>query len=537
MNNFVHFTELLHKVDQNVKLLYRMNHLERKNAELLVLLEVSKVLSSSFDLYENLYRAMKLLSDYLDMRRGTITLFDPATGELKIAVAYGLTPEQIARGRYKIGEGIVGRVVETGAPIIVPDIGKEPLFLNRTGARIEKDNISFLCVPIKFKSEILGVLSVDRLFDESISFEEDLRVLEIVATLIAQALKLYQAYFEERSKRQELEQELIERYQFQNIICASPVMREIIKTALKIAPTRATILLRGESGTGKELLARAIHYSSPRAKNPFIAINCAAIPENLLEAELFGFEKGAFTGAYATKKGKFELADGGTLFLDEVGDLPLPLQAKLLRVLQEQTFERLGSTKTIKVDVRIIAATNRDLEDMVKRGEFREDLYWRLNVVPLFIPPLRDRKEDIPHLVNHFLRKFNNLYGKELKISPEALETLLEYPFPGNVRELENLMERIVLLSEKRLIEKSDLEKFLRRKDSQAELKEKGRETNFGTRKGLLSELEELEKRKILQVLEECRFNQSKAARLLGLTRRQLSYRLKKYLLQEIKGS
>lgn len=325
-----------------------MNIFEKKNVELFALFEVSKILSSSFDLKDNLYQAMKLLSDHLDMRRGTVTLLDPKTGELRIEIAYGLTPEQIARGRYKIGEGIVGKVVEIGSPMVVPDIGKEPLFLNRTKARIQKNNISFLCVPIKFKEEILGVLSVDRLFDESVSFEEDLRVLEIVATLIAQAIKLYQAFYEEKSKREELEHELKEKYHFQNIIYASSSMKEIIKTALKIAPTKATVILRGESGTGKELLARAIHFNSPRLKKPFIAINCAAIPETLLEAELFGFEKGSFTGAYASKKGKFELADGGTLFLDEIGDLTLSLQAKLLRVLQEQSFERLGGTKVLR---------------------------------------------------------------------------------------------------------------------------------------------------------------------------------------------
>lgn len=511
-----------------------MNTLERKNAELLALLEVSKVLSSSFDLKENLYQAMKLLSDYLDMRRGTITLLDPPTGELRIAVAYRLTPEQIARGRYKIGEGIVGKVVETGTPMVVPDIGKEPLFLNRTGARIEKNNISFICVPIKFKKEILGVLSVDRLFDETISFEEDLRVLEIVATLIAQALKLYQAFHEERTRREELEHELRERYQFQNIVYASPSMKEVIKTALKIAPTKATVLLRGESGTGKELLAKAIHFSSPRAKNPFIAINCAAIPENLLEAELFGFEKGAFTGAYTTKKGKFELADGGTLFLDEIGDLPFSLQPKILRVLQEQTFERLGSTKSVKVDVRIIAATHKNLEEMVKKGNFREDLYWRLNVVPLFIPPLRDRKEDIPHLVNYFLKKFNILYKKRLKMTPEAIERLMDHSYPGNVRELENLLERIVLLSEKESIEEKDIAKFLSSKElpSGREVKNSG---TISTSENLLKELEEIERERILKVLEECNFNQSKAAKILGLSRRQLSYRLQKYLKMTLK--
>jgi Nif-specific regulatory protein len=423
-------------------------------------------------------------------------------------------------------------VVEKGEPMVVPDIGKEPLFLNRTGARIEKDNISFLCVPIKFKDEILGVLSVDRIFDETISFEEDLRVLEIVATLISQALKLYQAFYEERARREELEYELKERYAFKNIIYASPEMKEVIKIALKIAPTKATVLLRGESGTGKELLARAIHYASPRANKPFIAINCAAIPETLLEAELFGYEKGAFTGAFTSKKGKFELADGGTLFLDEIGDLPLSLQAKLLRVLQEQTFEKLGGTKLIKVDVRIIAATHRNLEEMVERGEFREDLYWRLNVIPIFIPPLRERKKDIPLLVNHFIKKFNEIYGKNIKIKPEALEVLLDYPFPGNIRELENLIERLVLLTEGEWIEGESVKKILKIKKSllkEDKLLTPPRE-DFFKKEGLLKEIERIERERILKVLEECHFNQTKAAKILGLTRRQLSYRLQKYL-------
>lgn len=505
--------------------------LERKNAELRALFEVSKVLSSSFDIKYNLFKALKLLSDYLDMRRGTVTLLDQKTGELRIEVAYGLTPEQMARGRYKIGEGIVGKVVETASPLVVPDIGKEPLFLNRTGARrIEKDKISFLCVPIKFKDEILGVLSVDRIFDESVSFEEDLRVLEIVANLMSQVLKLYQIYYEEKTKREELEQELKEKYRFQNIIYVSSSMKEVIKTALKVASTKATVLLRGESGTGKELLAKAIHFTSPRANNPFIAINCAAIPESLLEAELFGYEKGAFTGAYTSKKGKFELADEGTLFLDEIGDLPLSLQAKILRVLQEQSFERLGGTKSIKVDVRIIAATHKNLEEMVEKGLFREDLYWRLNVVPLFIPPLRERKEDIPLLIEHFLQKFNHYYAKNVKFTSEAIEKLIHYPFPGNVRELENLVERLVLLSEKDSIESFEVEKFLIYKNFSQSLDQTNlNPKSSSTSKGLLNEIEALEKQKILKALRECNFNQSKAAKILGLTRRQLNYRLKKY--------
>ncbi len=493
-----------------------MQVMDRKQAELEALLKVSAVLSSSFELFENLQQAMKILSDFLDMRRGTITLFDRATGELKIVVAHGLTPEQIARGRYKIGEGIVGKVVKTGEPIVVPDIGKEPLFLNRTGARIEKENISFLCVPIKIKDEILGVLSVDRIFDESISFEEDLRVLRIVATLIGQAIKLYQAFWEEKTRREELEIELQKRYRFHNIVYASEKMREVIKTCLKIAGTKAPVLIRGESGTGKELVAKAIHYNSPRAKAPFVAINCAAIPENLLEAELFGYEKGAFSGAYTSKKGKFELANGGTLFLDEIGDMPLSLQAKLLRVLQEQSFERLGGTETLKVDVRIIAATHRDLEAMIKEGLFREDLYYRLNVVPIFLPPLRKRPEDIPVLIEHFLEKFNREYGKSIKFSPRAVKVLLGYSWPGNVRELENLVERIVLLSEREEVSEEEVSLYLK-------------EQKDPEKKGLVKEISELEKERIIEALKACNFNQTKAARLLGLTRRQLGYRIKKY--------
>jgi len=505
---------------------FNISVFKRQKAELSALLEVSKILSSSFDLKENLTQAMKILSDFLDMRRGTITLFDKTTGELKIVVAHGLTPEQIARGRYKIGEGIVGKVVETGHPIVVPDIGKEPLFLNRTGARrIEKENISFLCVPIKIKDEILGVLSVDRLFDESISFEEDLRVLEIVATLIGQAIKLYRTFLEEKSRREELERELKRRYQFHNIVYASDKMKEVIKTCLKIAKTKASVLIRGESGTGKELIAKAIHYNSDRAQAPFITINCAAIPETLLEAELFGYEKGAFTGAYTSKPGKFELADGGTLFLDEIGDLPLPLQAKLLRVLQEQTFERLGSTKVIKVDVRIIAATNRELEQMIKKGEFREDLYWRLNVVPIYLPSLKERIEDIPILVDHFLNKFNSHYGKNVKISSDVLNIFLKYSWPGNVRELENLIERLVLLCENEVIKKEDLPFYIIEEAENVKKKPSPR--------GLPREISELEKEKILEALRLCEFNQSRAARLLGLTRRQLCYRIKKYDLKK----
>ena len=504
--------------------------MDRKQAELEALLKVSTILGSSFDLFKNLETSMKILSDFLNMRRGTITLLDKDTGELRIVVAHGLTPEQIKKGRYKIGEGIVGRVVETGEPIVVPDIEKEPLFLNRTGARIEKKNISFLCVPIKLKDEILGVLSVDRIFDETISFEEDLRVLKIVATLIAQAIKLYHAFLEEKNRREQLEIELRKKYRFHNIVYASQAMKEIIKTCLKIANTKTAVLIRGESGTGKELIAKAIHYNSNRAKGPFIAINCAAIPENLLEAELFGYEKGAFSGAYTSKKGKFELANGGTIFLDEIGDLPLSLQPKLLRVIQEQTLERLGGTTSIKIDVRIIAATNKNLEEMIEKGLFREDLYYRLNVVPIFLPPLRERKEDIPVLLDYFLEKFNKEYNKNIVLSPEAYNMLLNYEWPGNVRELENLIERLVLLSENSKISQKEIEQYLKQNCYFQEKIENAKQEPGK----LVKDISEIEKQKIIEALKMCNFNQTKAAKILGLTRRQLIYRIQKYGLKQL---
>ncbi|MCS7281255.1 MAG: nif-specific transcriptional activator NifA [Desulfobacterota bacterium] len=507
-----------------------MEDLKRKNAELSALLEVSMILNSSFNLEDNILNALKTLSEHLDMERGTVTLLDKKTGELRIAVAYGLTKEQIARGKYKIGEGIVGRVVESGSPIIVPDIGKEPLFLNRTGARIQKDNISFLCVPIKIKNEILGVLSVDRIFQDTVALEEDLRVLEIVATLIGQAIKIYNAYEEERTEREHLFLELKAKHSIPNIISVSEKMEQVIRIALKVANTKTTVLVRGESGTGKELIARAIHYEGNRSKGPFVALNCAALPETLLEAELFGFEKGAFTGAHATKPGKFELANGGTIFLDEIGDVSQAIQVKLLRVIQEQTFERLGGTKPIKVDVRIIAATNRDLEKMVKEGKFREDLYWRLNVVPIFIPPLRERREDILPLVEHFLKKFRKEYGKDLKITNGALEILRAYSWPGNVRELENTIERIAVLSEDGLVTEEDIPSYIKEYIRE---EKKSIEEKTSSNESLISEIQGVERERIVEALKKTNFNKSKAARLLGITLRQITYKIEKYGINE----
>lgn len=490
-----------------------------RNKELEALLEVSKVLTASFDLEENLNAAMKALGRMLDMQRGCVFLLEPPTGEIKIVAAYGLTGNEIKRGKYKIGEGIVGGVMEAGRPSFVPNIGKEPRFLNKTASRPRKDGVSFISVPIGIKGETFGVLSADRIYaEEHGGVDDDLRVLEIVASLIAQFVKLYETYRKAEDEKESLRSQLRERFRADNIVGESEKFRAVLKAALKAAGTDATVLLLGESGTGKELIAKTVHYQSGRAGGPFVAVNCAALPDNLLEAELFGSEKGAFTGATSKRIGRFETARGGSLFLDEVGELPLALQAKLLRVLQERTFERIGSSMPIKADLRVIAATNKNLIEEVKRGGFREDLYWRLNVLPIVLPPLRERKGDISLLIKFYTDKFNVAYGKNVAISDEALKSFIAHDWPGNVRELANVLESLIIMSEKNLIEAADLA--------------------FGAARSPLCDVEssslkeevfELERRRIILALKENGFIQHRAANALGITPRQLGYRVRKY--------
>ncbi|MBI5025800.1 MAG: nif-specific transcriptional activator NifA [Nitrospirae bacterium] len=499
-----------------------------KTLEISTLYEISKILGSSLNFKSNLKSAMKILSEYLDMKRGTVAL--KKDGEIIIEAAHGLTQDEIKRGRYKLGEGIIGRVAKLGSPIVIPNVGDEPLFLDRTGARqkIKKDNIAFLCVPIKFRNEVLGVLSVDRLFEaKGISVEEDLRLLKIIASLIAQSVKLYREVEKEKEtlleEKEELKRELKGKYKLENVIAQSDRMLEVFEAVHRVAKARTNVFLRGESGTGKELVAKAIHYMSPRAKGSFIKFNCASIPEGLLESELFGHEKGAFTGATAMRKGRFELADGGTIFLDEIGDLPLKLQPKILRVLQEREFERVGGEKTIKVDVRLIAATSRDIEGLVSQGRFREDLYYRLNVVPILLPALRERKEDIPILAEYFLKRFNEENEKKVSMSSDALKILMDYDWPGNVRELENTIERLVVMSDKNIIKPSDFPLNLRSPVVKITLQ----------KESLKSSLEETEKAGIINALEKTGWVQARAAKLLGLTPRQIGYKMRKYGIEE----
>jgi Nif-specific regulatory protein len=499
-----------------------------RDVKVKVLVEIGEVLSSSLDLEETLNSILRFLSESLNMHRGTITLVDPRSNELHIEVAQGLTKEEKERGRYKIGEGITGKVVETGQPMVIKDIQAEPLFLNRTQARkdLEERKFAFLCVPVKVGNKVIGALSVDHLFKGDISYEEDIKVLTIIASMIGQAVRVRELAEKDKqavvTENLKLRQELKGKYKFGNIVYGSKAMETILEGAAQVADSNATVLLSGESGTGKELVASAIHYQSPRANKPFIKVACAALPENLLESELFGYERGAFTGAMERRMGRFELADNGTIFLDEIGDLTLSTQVKLLRVLQEREFERLGGNQTVKVDVRVICATHRDLLKMVEEGKFRQDLYYRINVFPMIVPPLRDRKEDIPLLANHFIHKYGKENHKSVRsINQPALEMLLAHDWPGNVRELENAIERAVVLCNKDTITPKELPPNLRI----------GEALNLPATGATLPEIvASLEKKKIEDALNKYK-TQRKAAKALGITERILGYKMLKYRL------
>lgn len=506
----------------NKKKIHKTDPIVQKNQELAAILEVSKVLTTSFDLEKNLSLVMSTLGNLLDMQRGCVFLLDPASQQLRIVAAHGLTRQSIEKGKYQIGEGIVGRVLEKRTPMVIPNIGEDPKFLNKTGARPSKDGISFLCVPIQIKRKGLGVISVDRIYSkEHGKVDDDLRVLEIIASLIGQFVKLWESYEEVEKEKELLKRELKGKYRIENMIGQSARMQGVFEAVYRVSPSKATVLLRGESGTGKELIAKAVHYMSPRNNNPFIKFNCASIPEGLLESELFGHEKGAFTGAIASRSGKFELADKGTIFLDEIGDLPVTLQPKILRVLQEREFERVGSEKTIKVDVRIIAATSRNLENLVSAGKYREDLYFRLNVIPLFLPPLREREEDIPVLIDYFLNKFNKENHRSVSLDKGALHVFLHYSWPGNVRELENTIERLVIMSGTDRISAQDLPVSLSIR----------RAKTVDRSVSLTSNVEEIERSNIIDALDKTGWVQAKAAKILGITPRQIGYKIKKYNL------
>jgi len=419
-----------------------------EESDLLIIYEISKILSSSLDLQRTTHQVVTILAGHLN-GRAVVSLMQES-GELQIFEASGLTAEEKARGRFKVGEGITGKIMKSGIPMVVPDISREPLFLHRTGAPqgLADEVVAFIGVPIQVGRSTVGVLSVARSAPRGISvrYERIVRLLKMAANLIGQTAHLHQHIGAERAalmeEKHRLQKQLQGKYRLENVIGVSKRMQEVFAEIHQVAASRSTVLLRGESGTGKEVVARAIHFLSPRRERPFISLNCAALSETLLESELFGHEKGSFTGATTERKGRFELAHGGTLFLDEIGEISPAFQTKLLRVLQERELERVGGSKPIHVDVRLICATNRNLEEAVAKGEFRADLYYRINVVTLFLPPLRERREDIPLLAQYFLEKFNRENERHLMLSPDALKIMLECNWPGNVRELENCIER-----------------------------------------------------------------------------------------------
>jgi Nif-specific regulatory protein len=438
--------------------------LERKIKLKDILLKISHNVDSLYELKDVFEMVMRQLAEHFGIIRGMLVLFGgDGSDSLSIHSAYNLTDEEISRGTYRVGEGVIGRAVASGKCEAIEDVHKDKNFLNRTQIKRRRDvPISFIAAPFKLDGQVAGVIAVEKVFEsaEVLKDEEDLAML--VGSIIANKVRAFQRISVEKEKleaeNQSLKRELKRQYSTDAIVCKNRKMLDILELVGLVAESSTSIMVLGESGTGKEMIARAIHESSPRRSGPFVSVNCAAIPENLLESELFGHKRGSFTGAVQDKKGKFRLADGGTIFLDEIGDMPMHLQVKLLRAVQEREIEPIGSETKEKIDVRFVAATNRDLTRLISENKFREDLYYRLNVVEIRLPPLRERSDDIPFLAAHFLERYARLHGREADgISPVALRILQGYPWPGNVRELENVIERAVLLCRSGQIEASHL--------------------------------------------------------------------------------
>ena len=555
---------------------------ERSHVELMTVYGICKILGTSLDIGRTFRDALNVLAAHLGLERAMIVM--PAAEEAQLGVhsSVGLTRVQEQRGSWQSGEGIIGRVFASGMPMVVPDVTQAPEFLDRTGAFSAGDDarmLAFVVVPLKTDKVVLGVLAAQRAVQGGARLYDDQRMLTMAATLLAQAASLHTAVSDEHRRLQQettrlqkaLRREPRGRYALDNVIGDSLGMQQVFAEVHQAAPSRATVLLRGESGTGKEAVARAIHYLSPRKDAAFIKVNCAALTESLLESELFGHEKGAFTGAAGERKGRFELASGGTLFLDEIGDISPAFQAKLLRVLQEREFERVGGSRAIKVDVRLICATNRDLEKMVQRGEFRSDLYFRINVVSITLPPLRERREDIPPLVAHFLDRYNKENRRQLKVTADAMQVLTSCYWPGNVRELENCIERTAtmvqgdtirdlafpcrqnrcLTQTLHFLDKADAVAAVNALSSTAPARPMppepvsepepvalgaGEPIRIGPTRALppspsredASAPPQGERERLIWAMEQCGWVQAKAARLLRITPRQLGYALQK---------
>ena len=515
-------------------------------SELLVVQEAARLITRSTDPMPAVQGILRLLSQLLGLNRGRVLLPNGEGGALAIEYAYGLTGEERERGRYQIGEGITGRVYQTGQLALIQDIDDEPTYLGRAVGRttLPDEAVAYLAVPIIQEEKPIGVLAVHRLRNRVRPFQRDLALLQVIATFIAQVLRVQQL-IDERTAELKSENDLLRinleshgaRY---GIIGQSLALQQAIQQTLQVAATNTTVLLLGESGTGKEKFARMQHLASARSDGPFVSINCAAIPKDLIESELFGHEKGAFTGANAAKRGKIELASGGTLFLDEIGDLDLDLQAKLLKVLEEKHIQRVGGVQDVPVDVRVVAATHQNLQQAVNDNRFRLDLFYRLNVFPIRLPSLRQRQGDVSVLAAYFLQRANQEYGRELRFGPGALARLEGYHWPGNIRQLENLVKRAVLLSTEQRIDTDLVDDILAeeqginaqgqgghavdtvRRDPSAMLPA----STDGLRPYARVTGDETES--ILRALRQHQGNKTRAAMSLGMTPRQFRYRIQK---------
>jgi Nif-specific regulatory protein len=540
--------------------------------------EISKILAAPTRLEITLANVVNLLQSFMQMRHGVVSLLAD-DGVPDLAVGAGWSEGSDQRYRERLPQKAIDQIVATAVPLIAENIADHPAFSAADAAALEataEARVSFLGVPIRIDQKVVGTLTIDRVWDGRSFFrlDADVRFLTMVANLIGQTIKLHRVVSRDRERlmaeSHRLQKELSElkpapkdrkKVLVEGIVGDSPALRALLDKINVVAKSNAPVLLRGESGTGKELVAKAIHELSARAKRPFIKINCAALPESVLESELFGHEKGAFTGAINARKGRFELADKGTLFLDEIGEISPAFQAKLLRVLQEQEFERVGGNQTIKVDVRIVTATNRNLEEAVSRNEFRADLYYRISVVPIKLPPLRDRRSDIPQLAREFLRRFNGENERDLSFDVSAIDVLMHCGFPGNVRELENCVQRTATMAAGPSIVMNDF--ACSRDECMSAILWKGHsESPVPPRAQPLvplpilprsrppaepldampdpaiddidvtSEAGIAERDRIIQAMERSGWVQAKAARLLGLTPRQIGYALKKYAIE-----
>ena len=534
--------------------------------ELDLLFEIATQLSSTSAVKETVEKVMRLLKNHSYLERCALFVRRGQEEVLDLFASIDLSPQQQKMANYRFGEGATGLAAKSAEPVVIENIHNNIDYLNKLGT-INSSAVSFVAVPLLIDGDVVGVITANMTPKTQLSFDGIVRMLTIAGSLCTRAFHVKQVYEQEKESLTELttyyQDEILKNHKFESIIGKSTKMQQIFGIINTVAPTDATVLIRGETGTGKELIAAAIHNLSKRKNGPFIKLNCAAISETLLESELFGHEKGAFTDAKETRKGRFELADGGTLFLDEIGDITPSLQVKLLRILQEQEFERVGGTKTVKVDVRIVTATNRPLEKMVQDGTFREDLFYRLNVIPINLPPLRERYDDVRLLIEHYLKKFMKEHNKDMALSKAAMENLLDYPWPGNIRELQNMMERIVLICPNGIVEPEMLNHVLpfnyQRLSSVTKTQELQQPlyveptivsapivptTSAPQSKSIQSpqegsvqpqgsltktSLKEMEKEAIIQALIDSHGIQTKAARILGMTARQIGYKIKQY--------